>query len=332
MVAPPYDVIGPALQDRLYDASPYNVIRLELNREEPGDADGAEPLHAAPPGFLQGLAARRASSREDPHPRAVRLPPGVRGRGPARTPARASSPASGWSRSAQGRIYPHEQTLSGPKADRLDLYHATGLQPQPDLRPLPRPRERGARGRRGGHRRPHAAGGDRPPGRRQPAVAGHRPAGAHRRVQGLMGPKPVFIADGHHRYETGLKYRDERPPRGELTGPDDPANFCLMMLVGMSDPGLLILPTHRLVSGFPGLTSDDPGRAARPRVRRRATSGEGDAGGRAAWERDRGRRRPGRPRLRHRRRRPLADRPAPLRRDDGRARPRPQRPTGGRSA
>ena len=57
-----------------------------------------------------------------------------------------------------------------------------------------------------------------------------------------------------------------------------------MMLVGMSDPGLLILPTHRLVSGFPGLTADDARRAARARVRGRPTSATGEAGCRAAWE------------------------------------------------
>ena len=57
--------------------------------------------------------------------------------------------------------------------------------------------------------------------------------------------------DGHHRYETALKYRDEVARNGQSSGHDDPSNFCLMMLVGMSDPGLLILPTHRLVSGYP---------------------------------------------------------------------------------
>ncbi len=60
----------------------------------------------------------------------------------------------------------------------------------------------------------------------------------HTVVQGLMAEKPIFIADGHHRYETGLKFRDDREAAGLLTGPDDPANFCMMMLVGMSDPGL----------------------------------------------------------------------------------------------
>jgi uncharacterized protein (DUF1015 family) len=74
-------------------------------------------------------------------------------------------------------------------------------------------------------------------------------------VIGLMGPKPVFIADGHHRYETGLKYLEEQTAAGNV--PDDEAapNFCLMMLVSMSDPGLIILPTHRLVSGLPAVTA-----------------------------------------------------------------------------
>ena len=72
-----------------------------------------------------------------------------------------------------------------------------------------------------------------------------------------MSGKPVFIADGHHRYETALKYQEELSRTGAPVPHDDPSNFCLMMLVGMSDPGLLILPTHRLISGFPGLTADE---------------------------------------------------------------------------
>jgi uncharacterized protein (DUF1015 family) len=65
----------------------------------------------------------------------------------------------------------------------------------------------------------------------------------------------VFIADGHHRYETGLKYLEERKAAGDVQDDEAAPNFCLMMLVGMSDPGLIILPTHRLVSGLPALTA-----------------------------------------------------------------------------
>ncbi|MCS6863425.1 MAG: DUF1015 domain-containing protein, partial [Abditibacteriales bacterium] len=75
-------------------------------------------------------------------------------------------------------------------------------------------------------------------------------------VQRLLYPRPVFIADGHHRYETALRYREELRQAGQLADDNAPANFVLMMLVGMSDPGLRILPTHRLVSDLPELSGE----------------------------------------------------------------------------
>jgi uncharacterized protein (DUF1015 family) len=76
-------------------------------------------------------------------------------------------------------------------------------------------------------------------------------------IRRLLREKPIFIADGHHRYETAINYRDGLKAAGKLAGPDAPANFVMMMFVGMSDPGLVILPTHRLVSGLAPLTRDE---------------------------------------------------------------------------
>jgi uncharacterized protein (DUF1015 family) len=70
-----------------------------------------------------------------------------------------------------------------------------------------------------------------------------------------MGPKPIFIADGHHRYETACNYRDHVAQMG-LLGPDHPANFVLMMCVAMEDPGLAVMPTHRLLTGLPEMTAE----------------------------------------------------------------------------
>ena len=64
-------------------------------------------------------------------------------------------------------------------------------------------------------------------------------------VAGVMGPKPMFIADGHHRYETACNYRDQIYDSGFLS-PTHPANYTLMMCVAMEDPGLVIMPTHRI--------------------------------------------------------------------------------------
>jgi uncharacterized protein (DUF1015 family) len=71
-----------------------------------------------------------------------------------------------------------------------------------------------------------------------------------------MGPKPIFIADGHHRYETALRYLEEKKAAGEVPGDEAAPNFMLMHLVSMSDPGLIILPTHRLISGLPDFTAE----------------------------------------------------------------------------
>ena len=102
-------------------------------------------------------------------------------------------------------------------------------------------------------------------------------------VTGLLGPKPVFIADGHHRYETGLRYLEERREAGEVRDDEAPANFILMMLVSMSDPGLVILPTHRLISGLPAISAEQVAQLLAPNFQVERV-GQGEQGARDAWE------------------------------------------------
>ena len=78
------------------------------------------------------------------------------------------------------------------------------------------------------------------------------------RLSAIMGPKPIFIADGHHRYETACNYRDQIYDSGFLS-PEHPANYTLMMCVAMNDPGLIVMPTHRLFRGIPAMTGDADG-------------------------------------------------------------------------
>ena len=100
-----------------------------------------------------------------------------------------------------------------------------------------------------------------------------------------MGPKPIFIADGHHRYETACNYRDELVAAGGPLPPQHPANFVLMMCVGMSDPGLLVLPTHRLFRGLPKLTHGRrAGQAAGRCVSRTRPAGEGTDAAHEVWD------------------------------------------------
>src|SRR5262249_50865939 len=128
VVAPPYDVIDPALQDRLYRASEYNVIRMELNREEPGDTE-ARGRYARAARFLRDWLRQGILRAEGPSPLYVSHQTfEVEGQTHTRRGflARVRLEPFG-----QGKIYPHEQTLSGPKADRLALYHATGFNLSP---------------------------------------------------------------------------------------------------------------------------------------------------------------------------------------------------------
>ena len=279
VVAPPYDVIDPALQDRLYEASPFNVIRLELNKPEPGDNDETNRYTRAAK-FLRDWR-RGGVLREDDRPAFYVYHQTFEVEGQTYTRkgflARVRLEPLG-----NGMIYPHEQTLSGPKADRLALFQATQFNLSPIFGLYPDTAnevltvaEAGMRDRTPLEATDHLGVLNRLWPIEDPAT--------HTAVQGLMGSRPIFIADGHHRYETGLKFREDLAAAGTHSGPDDPANFCMMMLVGMSDPGLLILPTHRLVSGLAHLTIDSLTERLAPEFAV-TRSGEGEAGARAAWE------------------------------------------------
>jgi uncharacterized protein (DUF1015 family) len=279
VIAPPYDVIDAALQDRLYKRSPYNAIRMELNREEAGDAPGRD-RYARAVGYLRDWQ-RAGVLRADESPALYVYHQTFEVDGQAHT-RKGFFARVRLERFGEGRIYPHEQTLSGPKADRLKLYEATGTQLSPIFGIYPDEAgkvlaavEAGVR-----DRTPLEAVDHLGVVNRLWPVTDSR---AHTVAQGLMAERPIFIADGHHRYETGIAYRDALAASGQLAGRDDPANFAMMMLVGMDDPGLIIQPTHRLIGGYPGLTEARLAEilAAEFDV---AYEGEGPAGARKAWE------------------------------------------------
>ena len=207
VVAPPYDVIDPALQDRLYQASPYNVIRLELNRAEPGDSD-AENRYTRAAGFLKDWL-REGVLREDRRPSgALRLPPDVRGRGPdahpqglpGPGPARAVRPGADLSRTSRRSPAPRPTGWPSTRPPGSTSARSSGSTPTPSNEVL-RAVEAGLRDRTPLEATDHLGVVNRLWLVTDPET--------HTAVQGLMAARPIFIADGHHRYETGLKYRDD---------------------------------------------------------------------------------------------------------------------------
>jgi uncharacterized protein (DUF1015 family) len=273
VVCPPYDVIDAKFQDELYKKHPANFIRLELNREEPGDNDQNNRYTRA--ARLLKNWRQEGVLTEESQP-AIYVYHQVFTYAGRQYTRRGFMCRCRLVRFGQGNIFPHEETMSGPKQDRLLLTRATrsnlsqifGLYPDPAndaQKLLDTAVGQAVPAGSAGVTALHSAGTARPT---QPAIEATDHLGViHRmwpmtdpavisKLTGVMGPKPIFIADGHHRYETACNYRDELAAAAGSSLPDNhPANFVLMVCIGMDDPGLIVLPTHRLFRGLPPMDS-----------------------------------------------------------------------------
>jgi len=251
VICPPYDVIPPELQDQLYKLHPANFIRAELNRDEPGD-DDSNNRYTRAARFIKNWR-REGVLQEDRTPSIYVYNQSFTWEGREYT-RRGFMARIRLERFGQGKIYPHEETHAGPKQDRLLLTRACkanlsqifGLYPDPNNEAQ--------------NILDKATTGQTPLEAKDHLGVIHRlyPVTDERVISAVttaMGDKPIFIADGHHRYETACNYRDELAAAGPLPA-HHPANFVLMECIGMSDPGLIILPTHRLFRGLPAMTSD----------------------------------------------------------------------------
>lgn len=250
VTCPPYDVIDPAMQAALYKRHACNVIRLELNRAEPGDPDDAERYRRAASFWkhwrLEGVLRQE---RED----ALYVYTQQFDWGGQTFVRRGFLGRIRLEEFGTGQVFPHEQTLSGPKADRLALFNACKANLSPIFGLYPDETGSVQNALDDACLKLTALQAVDPLGVQHKLWVVTDPAVINTVRAGLRD-KPVFIADGHHRYETGLNYRRQLEAAGKLTDPLAPANFAMMHFVGMQDPGLQILPTHRLVSGLPAIT------------------------------------------------------------------------------
>ncbi|MGH7934013.1 MAG: DUF1015 domain-containing protein [Candidatus Binataceae bacterium] len=240
VVAPPYDLIDQPRQDQLYARSPYNIVRLELNR----DADPyTSAAHTLAQWLREGILARAprpaiyfyTQAFESESRRLTRNGLIVRIR---------------LEEFSQGRILPHERTFPAAKEDRLRLLTATRVNLSPIFGLYP-----------SGNvelERLIAAVAARAPQIELTDDLGIanqvRPIHAPDEIaviQNAMAEARILIADGHHRYETALDYRRRRRAAENNPARPRPYDYVMMTLVGFNDPGLVILPTHRLVHHLP---------------------------------------------------------------------------------
>ncbi len=249
VVSPPYDVISPAEQATLLARHPKNVVRLDLPAEELGDEPDDRYRRAA-----RTLAAWRSDGtfHKDPRPavyvyeQVYRLPGSDDERTQRGFFARLRLEPFG----PGGGVLPHERTLSGPKEDRYKLLRATGTNFSPVVGLYGDP-SGGAAGRL-------AAVATSPPDIDLLADDGVRHRlwvvplgddGAAAVLTAAAGASTITIADGHHRYETALRYRDER--RMSRSCEEDPAfDYLLVLLLETTTVPLTVLPTHRVVGGL----------------------------------------------------------------------------------
>ncbi|MDY0018805.1 MAG: DUF1015 domain-containing protein [Anaerolineae bacterium] len=254
VITMPYDRIHEAEQAQYYDHDPYNYVRIIQGIRTPDEPDNNVYTRARD--YMQAWLSEGVMLRE-PAPRLYVLeqrfttPDGI-----VHT-RRGFTAALELTTFEEGVILPHERTLSGPKVDRLNLTRATEaawghifiLYPDSE---------------------------NRINALLQPYLDSHMPLIVHEQViepaveqdfwvvddpeliaavAAEMAPKRnLIIADGHHRYETSLTYRDEMREKCPDAPPNAGFNYTMATFVSMSDPGLVILPTHRLIHSYTRMT------------------------------------------------------------------------------
>jgi uncharacterized protein (DUF1015 family) len=253
VVTQPYDKITPEMQEGYYAASPHNLVRVILGKQHASDHD-RENRYSRASNFFQDWR-RQGIFLQDAEPSLYLYVqrftvPGVTGPGGSSQLERRGIIALGRIEDySAGVVFRHEQTLAKPKADRLELLRATRAHfgqlfmlysdPAGEIDGLLKT-----------GRAPDLETQDEYGVSHQIwKIADPGLVGA---VRDKMRDKKLVIADGHHRYETALNYRNEQRANGATgrAGAAAPYELVMMTLVNMDSPGLVILPTHRVVHGL----------------------------------------------------------------------------------
>ena len=252
VITQPYDKISNQLQEEYYQASPYNIIRIEKGKPTAQDNDQANVYTRAHDTFEDWLKANILIKTKEPALFYLEQEYEIDNVRKIRKGLIAMGKLEEY---ANGVIFPHEQTLKGPKIDRLNLFRST----------------------KANFGQIFLLYSDK---QKQVTSAIEKvksaeyfsftdPDGVINRlfiindkqtiteIEKLMADKQLFIADGHHRYETALAFKKEMNDKFPNSDANSAFNFCMMTMINMDDEGLTILPTHRLVKNIPNFNSSD---------------------------------------------------------------------------
>lgn len=245
----PYDKITPAMKQRYLAANPHNIVRVILPAD-PGSVDDTVYGKAArtfEEWIESGVILRDHAPAFYPYHQSYAVP----GSGEVRTRRSFIGLGKLYDYSAKV-IRPHEHTHSGPKVDRLKLTRATGCQFGQLFMLYPDPEntvnslfDKSIEGREPMIRVRDEYGVSHEVWRvDNPATL--------EQVRELMRPRNLYIADGHHRYDTALTYWREKAAEGVRAEGNEAIDHAMMTFVCLEDPGLSVLPTHRVVFGLEG--------------------------------------------------------------------------------
>jgi len=251
VIAPPYDVLDEAGRAALRARHPQNVVNIDLPYL-PAKAAGPDEVYASANVTLNAWL-RSGVLKKDSRPALYPYAQNYERSGRI-FHRRGVIALVRLSPFGQGQVVPHEQTYKGPIEDRLKLMRATGMQLSPIFGLFSDPRNEISNLLFQRLSKPKLSGTlDHVKNDLWSIID----AEVENSVIDKMESRPVYIADGHHRYTTALQYQEEaRQQAGGTLPPNHPANFCMFVLVGMQDDGLQILPTHRLIGGLENFTID----------------------------------------------------------------------------
>jgi uncharacterized protein (DUF1015 family) len=247
VVAPPYDIITDEGRESLYRQSPYNIVRIDFGKEEPGDNE-AENKYTRARGYLDAWTKAGILTRSDkPSFYAYEMIYSIDG---------VEKRLAGFlclvklEELGKGSIYPHECTHSNPKQDRLNLLKTCQANTSP-IFSLYRSSADGISGILSAKTCP------KPPLQAADSSGNvHRlwpidQAGEIEIMKQELADKAIFIADGHHRYEISLEYQRQMLAKKASAPGEKSYDHTLMFLANLKDEGVTILPTHRLVKKIP---------------------------------------------------------------------------------
>ncbi len=249
VVAPPYDVIDASFQKELHARHPHNVIRLELGLDEPQDGP-ARNRYTRAAAWLKDWMAGGVLQRE----RAPAIYPYmIEYRSPADEAGAPKKTLKGFFSTVEleefgtGKIYPHENTRAAAKTDRLNLLEACRANFSAIFSLFSDPKGSVIQliDKSVNADKPRIDFKDDEGFRQRLWAITDRPV--LNEIAAFMKSTPLFIADGHHRYETALNYRKSCRARAAVAGLQ-PYDAVLMLFASLEDPGLTVLPTHRVLT------------------------------------------------------------------------------------